>query len=61
MGGCTFCRRFDQFLLQILVTWVGDFEVATSGGFWVAVRAWVVITENELDCIKKNQMALKGS
>jgi len=38
MGGFTFCRRFQQFLLENQSCWVGDFEVATAGGFWVAIR-----------------------
>jgi hypothetical protein len=39
IGGFTFCRRSQQFLLEIQPCWVGDFEVATGGGFWVAIRA----------------------
>jgi hypothetical protein len=29
---------WNNFEGQVYVTWVGDFQVATSGGFWVAVR-----------------------
>ncbi|EFK09277.1 conserved hypothetical protein [delta proteobacterium NaphS2] len=38
MGVVTFCRLFQQSLLENQTGWVGDFEVATSGGFWVAIR-----------------------
>jgi hypothetical protein len=38
MRASTFCRRLEQFFLENQVSLVGDFEVATSGGFWVAVR-----------------------
>ena len=34
-----FCRRFQQFLSGNQSRWVGDFQVATGGGFWVAIRA----------------------
>ena len=35
---CTFCRRFQQFLREYQPCWVGYFEVATGGVFWVAIR-----------------------
>jgi len=34
----TFCRLFQQSLLENQTRWVGDFEVATGGGVWVALR-----------------------
>jgi len=34
-----FCRRLQRSLSRNLRSEVGDFEVATSGGFWVAIRA----------------------
>jgi len=34
----TFCRLFQQSLLENQTCWVGDFEVATRGGVWVALR-----------------------
>ncbi|EFK09516.1 conserved hypothetical protein [delta proteobacterium NaphS2] len=49
MGVVTFCRLFQQSLLENQTGWVGDFEVATSGGFWVAIRADTEfhLTQNE--------------
>ena len=38
MRAFTFCRRFGEFLSGNQARLVGDFEVATSGGVWVAVR-----------------------
>jgi len=43
MGTLTFCRLFDpnlsvfKELRQFFGGQVGDFQVATSGGFWVAI------------------------
>ena len=45
MGGVTFCRRIVKLLLKTFSSelksncWVGDFQVAIHGGFWVATRA----------------------
>jgi hypothetical protein len=42
----TFCRPFVKALLKTCFSgpkssrWVGDFQVATGGGFWVAIRAY---------------------
>jgi len=41
MRAYTFCRRSEQFRPGIQDTLVGDFEVATSGGFWVAITGLV--------------------
>ena len=38
MRVCTFCRLLQQFFAENQVRLVGDFEVATSGVFWVAIR-----------------------
>ncbi|MCK9521140.1 MAG: hypothetical protein M0R74_19275 [Dehalococcoidia bacterium] len=44
MGGVTFCRRIVKLLLKTFSSelksncWVGDFQVAIHGGFWVATR-----------------------
>ncbi|MDP2854066.1 MAG: hypothetical protein Q8O28_07440, partial [Smithellaceae bacterium] len=41
----TFCQPFVKALLKTCFSglkssrWVGDFQVATGGGFWVATRA----------------------
>ncbi|MDP2855254.1 MAG: hypothetical protein Q8O28_13530, partial [Smithellaceae bacterium] len=42
----TFCQPFVKALLKTCFSglkssrWVGDFQVATGGGFWVATRDW---------------------
>ncbi len=43
MGACTFCRRLQQIPSRNLCCRVGDFQVATSGGFWVAIRVLAVV------------------
>jgi len=46
MGGVTFCRRIVKLLLKTSSSelksncWVGDFQVAIHGGFWVATREY---------------------
>ncbi len=39
MGACTLCRRLQHLSSRNLCSSVGDFQVATGGGFWVAIRA----------------------
>ena len=50
MGGCNVllpvCEAFFEALLCLRhVQWVGDFQVATGGGFWVAIRECQFLTE----------------
>jgi hypothetical protein len=47
MGGCNVllpvCEAFFEALLCLRhVQWVGDFQVATGGGFWVAIGDYKV-------------------
>jgi hypothetical protein len=54
----TSCRPFEQYLLKFRINRVGDFQVAISGGFWVAVRVKDKKLTNLCDeCIKNLEKA----